>query len=163
MEVIEEISTNGVNDEDYQQATEFIESDMHEQALGYLQRFITKYPMSWSGYYLNGIALRNTGEYDRAIREQERALTLNDDFYDIYNELGLCYLSQNNFAKSELNFARALKLHPDDIGVMTNLAVLSYRRGNKKEALKYCEIILDEHPNEQYTKDLKGLILEDNL
>ncbi|MCK4796733.1 MAG: tetratricopeptide repeat protein [Spirochaetes bacterium] len=163
IQLLEDIIDKGVTDEDYQTALELIHADKAIDAIGYIDRFAKKYPKSWNAYYVKGWAFKKMEKYQDAIELFEKALKLNPDSSDIYNELGLCYLSLKVFHKSELNFFRALKKSPDDIAIISNLALCSFKKGNKQEALKYCDVILEFNPKDLDAKNLKKVIEESNI
>jgi tetratricopeptide (TPR) repeat protein len=159
-EILTDINNSGMMDENYKSSMEMITADKNEAAVDYINRYIEKYPDSWHGYYIKGQALRKMENFKDAVDIFNKALSLNPDSSDIYNEIGLCHMDLKDFAKSELNFYRALKKNPEDLAILTNLAILNFRRGNKTEAVKYCDIILEYDPNDLYAKDLKKVIEE---
>ncbi|HBD95912.1 MAG: hypothetical protein A2015_12430 [Spirochaetes bacterium GWF1_31_7] len=158
IKAIDDIEKLGVFDDYYKSAYDLIQSDKDEDAIGYLNRFIEKYPRIWNGYYLKGLALRKTEKYNEAIVEIKEALKYNETTADLYNELGLNYMNIKDFNQSELAFSRALRYNPDDLSIYYNLAFLSYKRGNVKEAMKYCEIILEFDKNDLKAKELLDFI-----
>ena len=160
-DLLSDLNVSGLMDENYKTAMEMISSDKNEAAISYINSYIERYPSSWHGYFIKGQALRKSANPEEAIESLLKAIELNPESSDIYNELGLCYMEMKDYAKSELNFYRALKHNSEDLSIMSNLAVLYYRRGNKKEAIKYCDIILEFDPNDLYAKDLKKTIEED--
>ncbi len=156
--LLNDIFEGGYIDDDYNTALGLIQADKDEQAFEFIEKFITKYPKSWHGYFIKGIALRKTSKFTEALSLFEKSMDLNPDSADINNEIGLCYLGLNIFTKAEMHFFRALKNNPEDINVMFNLAMLNIKKGNKEEALKYCNIILDLNPSDIKVKDLKKQI-----
>jgi tetratricopeptide (TPR) repeat protein len=158
--VIGQIAAEGIDDEDYQTAMEYFHADKCESAIGFINRYIERYPDSWHGHYLKGALFRKLGRYDDALISLEKAIDMNDQSPDIYNEEGLCYLNTGVFHKAEVSFYRALKIVPEDAAVLSNLAILSYRRGNIDEALSYCDVILDGNPEDLHTKHLKEVLVE---
>lgn len=161
--LLNDINIEGIRDEDYQMAIELIQSGKENDALEFIEKFISKHPNSWNAYYIKGVALSKLGEYSDAIGFFEKALKYNPGSSDIYNEIGLCYVELGIYHKGEMNFYRALKKKPDDISILSNLAICSYKKGNKKEAVKYCEIILEYYPKDPKIKDLKKVIEESNI
>lgn len=161
LEFLSNIRDAGIIDEDYRFAKELLESDKDEDVLEFINKYIRKYPKSWHGYYVRGIANRKLGNYSKAIADFNLALKYNPDSSDIFNELGICYMNLNIFYKSEMYFEKALRKNADDISIISNLALLCYKRGNKEEAIKYCDIILDLEPNDLDAKKLKQLLQEE--
>lgn len=155
---IQEIEKMGVFDDNYKSAYDLIQSDKDEDAIGYINRFIEKYPKIWNGYYLKALALRKCDKFNDAVVEIKNALDYNETGSDLYNELGLNYMNLGDFSKSELAFTKALRYNPDDLSIYYNLAFLSFKRDNKEEALKYCEVILELDKNDLKAKELINFI-----
>ena len=72
-------------------------------------------------------------------------------------------MNLNIFHKAEMYFMKALKDNSVDIAILNNLALSCYKKGDKKEALKYCEVILDFNPEDLKTKELMKAIEEDKV
>ena len=160
IQLVKDISSNGMEDENYQTALELIQADKEKDALLYIDIYIKNFPKSWNGYFIKGQALKKIENYTEAIKQFNKALKFNPDSSDIFNELGICYMNIKEFHKSELNFSRALKKSPDDSVILYNLAVCSFKKGDKQEAIKYCNIIQEFHPKELNSKKLKKIIEE---
>ena len=139
-----------------------IHCDKDKESLGYIDRYIDKFPQSWNGYYIKSLALKKTGDFNGAIECLKKSLELNSNSSDIYNELGLNYMNLSMFRESELNFYKALKFRPEDSVIIGNLALLNYKKGNFSEAKKYCQVILEFNKKDLFAKDLLSLI-EDEL
>lgn len=162
IKVIDDIVKEGTIDEDYQSALGLIQADKEKEAMGFIDKFFNKYPDSWNAYFIKGWALRKMEQFDEAIKYYNEAIKLNPDSSDVYNELGICYMNLKDFSKSELNFEKALKKAPDDSSIIFNLALCAFKKGDIKEALKYCEVILEFNPKDLQTKKLKKMIEESN-
>lgn len=161
LKALESVQNLGVLNEDYRYAEELVESDKDEAAIEYVDKFIASFPLSWNGYYLKGYIYRKLGEYNKAIENFEHSLKLNGSQADLYNELGLCHMNLENYNQAELHYSKALRNSPDDMSIYYNLAVLSYKRGNFKEALKYCEVILEFDKGNLKTRELMEIIKND--
>ncbi|HOV15080.1 MAG TPA: tetratricopeptide repeat protein, partial [Spirochaetota bacterium] len=159
-ELLSNIKNLGVTNKDYQMAQNLITSEKNSEAIEFVDKYITDFPSSYHGYYLKGICYKNLMDYEKAISFFERALTYNNNSSDIFNEIGICYMNLGTFYKAELNFTNALKNNPEDLAILYNFAILYYKKGDKKESLKYCNIILEFDPNDLHAKDLKKIIEE---
>ena len=161
MDILKELNSSGMADSDYEMARDLIESEKYKESLEFISKYIEKYPNSWHGFYLMGYSYRLLDEYNKAIEFLEKALQFNDSSSDIYNELGLCFMNLKNFAKSELNFEKALRNKPDDVIIISNLAVMFFKKGDKNSAVKCCDVGLELNSEDQYIKDLRKTILEE--
>lgn len=155
-----DINYLGVADEDLSSAQELVQSDMDMEAIEYIDKYIKKYPNSWRGYFTKGTILKKLERYEEALKLFEKSLSLNKKSADVHNEIGLCYMNLGIFSKSELNFYKALNYKPDDLAILANLALMSYKRGAIDVSKKYCEVILDLNPNDLYAKNLLAVLNE---
>jgi len=158
--LLKELKVEGINDPDYQNAVWLIQSEKEDEAVKSIDEFIKKYPKSWHGYYIKGFALRKAGDYNNALEFFNKALLLNPESPDVDNEMGLCYMNLSNFTKSGIFFSNALRKNPDDTAIIYNLALLSMKKGDKNEALRYCEVILTYNPKDLEAQKLAKLIKE---
>ncbi|MBN2547027.1 MAG: tetratricopeptide repeat protein [Spirochaetes bacterium] len=163
LDILEQITNSGLSDEDYHTAIGLIQSDKEKEAIEFIDKYIEKYPDSWNGYYVKGWALRKSQSYNDAIRFFEKALELNDNSADLFNELGLCYLNLNIFNKCERYFAKALRIKPEDTAIIYNLAICSVKKGDREEALKYCDVIKEFNPEDIHIENLKKIIEENDF
>ena len=149
-----DIENLGIEDEDYDMGVSLIQSEKYTDAVEFLSKYIAKFPQSWSGYYMRAIAKRNNTDYKAALDDLNKAAELNIDSSDIYNEMGLNYMNLADYSKSELYFGKALRYNPDDASIMSNLAVMNYRKGDIAAAVKYCQVILEIYPDDLKAKDM---------
>ncbi len=152
--LLNDIFKGGFTDDDYNTAMELIQADKDSEAFEFIEKFIAKYPGSWHAHYARGLAFRKLGNYTEALTAFETALKFNPESHDIFNEIGLCYTALNIYHKAEMYFYRALKNNAEDLNVMYNLALLSLKRGNSDEALKYARIILEYNKDDMQAKKL---------
>ena len=149
-----DIENLGIEDEDYDMGVSLIQSEKYTDAVEFLSKYIVKFPRSWSGYYMRAIAERNNTDYKAALEDLHKAAELNIDSSDIYNEMGLNYMNLEDYNKSELYFGKALRYNPDDASIISNLAVMNYRKGDISAAVKYCQVILEIYPDDLKAKDM---------
>lgn len=159
--VLEEIQDKGVITKDYQYAYELVYSDKELAALEYIDKYIDKYPESWNGHYLKGVALRKLEKFDEAIMSFQEAHKLNPHSSDIPNQIGVCFMNSSNYLQAEKFFFKSLRISGHDAAVYNNLAVLFYKKGDKEQAVKYCDIILELFPEDNEAKNLRKLISEE--
>lgn len=84
-----------------------------------------------------GEAYDKLREYDKAIQEFQKALSLNPNYVYALNNLGNIYGKMENYEKSAEYFRKALALKADYAPANYNLARALYSMGKKEEALKY--------------------------
>ena len=85
--------------------------------------------------------------FDDAIIEYKRALVI--DRYDasIANRLGIAYHNLHKYRDSEQQYREAIRLRPNHLDAMNNLAVLDYIRGDYEVALSRYKSALKFKPD----------------
>ncbi len=74
-------------------------------------------------YVDSGVAHYNSGEYEKAIDEYNRAIELNPNYAPAYNNRGLAYYDQGMYSSAIADYTRAIQLSPND-------TIAYYNRGN---------------------------------
>lgn len=82
-----------------------------------------------------GVIAFNRGQNDKAKEYFIKALRLNQEQSQAYNNLGLLYMQDQAYGKAHDNFQRALRVNPDYLEARYNLA-LAYRALNEPEKAK---------------------------
>lgn len=102
-------------------------------------------------WHLLGVLFYQTGEYDIAVRNIKKAITLNADIAAFYSNLGLAYHENKAYNEAAENFKKALAIQPNYPEALNNLAntlrVKGYR-GSKvyKEAMELYQKALALRP-----------------
>jgi tetratricopeptide (TPR) repeat protein len=60
-----------------------------------------------------GYAHFELGEFDRAIKQYNRAIEINPDYAKAYNNRGLVYFVKGEFERAILDYSKAIKIDPD--------------------------------------------------
>ena len=61
-----------------------------------------------------GMDYINKGDYQRAIEEFNRAISIDSEYVDAYCGIGIAYLNQKNYEKAIESFEKATVLDPDE-------------------------------------------------
>jgi tetratricopeptide (TPR) repeat protein len=99
--------------------------------------FIPKSPL------ITGDALYQQKKYDEALREYQRVLTENQDLYQVYDKIGLCYYRLNDIENAIEAFKLMLEKEPQSQDTLINLSAIYFEKGDLEEGMKYFEL-LDE-------------------
>jgi tetratricopeptide (TPR) repeat protein len=79
---------------------------------------------------------------------------------EIYIKLGEIYLIQENFEKSEENFAKVLSLNTNNIGVFIREIWLNIDKlNNPEKALEFAYLAVEKYPNDSMSYNLVGWAL----
>ena len=85
-----------------------------------------------------GLARHRAGDTDGAIAEYTRALELDENLAQAYNNRGVAYLSQSNYQSAVSDFSRSIKINPNEADTYSN-------RGNAYRALKKFDEAIADH------------------
>lgn len=88
-------------------------------------------------YRLKGYEEQNRGNFDQALTNYTKAISLGLENAVIYNDLGVVNEYRGDLAAAEGNYRKALKLDPDYLPAYTNLAYLSKRQGRTDLAIQF--------------------------
>ncbi|MYC05977.1 MAG: tetratricopeptide repeat protein [Chloroflexi bacterium] len=64
-------------------------------------------------YNNRGCAYKDKGEYDRAIADYDKAISLTPDFPEAYNNKGLAYYGNGDYIHAIENYAKAIGINPN--------------------------------------------------
>ena len=76
------------------------------------KQLLKKFPSSYLVYYFKGIATASMGEYSEAEKAFHKAVDLNPNFSDPYNNLGILLFENDELDRCEIYFQKAIKLSP---------------------------------------------------
>jgi tetratricopeptide (TPR) repeat protein len=101
--------------------------------------------------------LADAGDYDRALRETDRAIALAPDYAGAYTERGWALENLGSVRLSEAReaYERALELDPDDLWAVLGLATVLVRFGSSDRADElYRRIVVEAPPRLDAQPDL---------
>ncbi len=84
-----------------------------------------------------GNALYKQKKYAEALREYQRVLEENQDLYQAYDKIGLCYYRLNDLKNAIEAFELMLDKEPQSRGTLINLSAIYFEKGNLEEGMKY--------------------------
>ncbi len=92
-----------------------------------------------------GTSYLNEGSTEDAIRELERAKSLNPRDADIRHALGMAFFAKELFPKAEKELLAAIRLDPDLTEAKLNLAALYIAMERYEEALEYLQQVVADY------------------
>jgi tetratricopeptide (TPR) repeat protein len=93
-----------------------------------------------------GVALYDAGDISEAIKQYEKAIQIDPNHPDVYNNMGNALFKHGDTDKSIQYFQKSLDLNPKYIKARNNLANALMQKGDLHGAIEQFEIILKEHP-----------------
>ena len=135
------------SDQEIKQAYDFMMLNEEDKALEVIEKFISKNPRIWHGYFIKGWALRKLKRYAEAEEALLKCISCGESNADIYNELSICALEKGNreLAKSYLD--AAVDLDGENLTLASNLAFLHLMDEDydqAKEWIEKCRILAPE-------------------
>lgn len=109
-----------------------------------------------SSQVIKQIALESiqNGEYDLAITELKKTLSMNPNYPDLHNLLGIAYANKGMTDDALLEFETSLKIHPDYLKARVNMALTLYEKGSKDESMKHLQVVLKLDPENEVALNL---------
>jgi len=109
-------------------------------------------PLTAEEHLALGVAYERNGEFDLAIREYERALRKEKDFFQARVNLGNARLAKKEYGKAEEEYRKALEVRPGDPEATNNLAWAAIFSGERvEEAAARMEAVLSRPENRTAT------------
>jgi tetratricopeptide (TPR) repeat protein len=136
-----------------------------DSLIKYSEKAMRLFPNQASASYYNGIGYFNKKAYPQAIKAINRAIDMEPEdekavLATMYELLGEIYNSTRQYDLSDESYDKALKLTPNDAGILNNYSYYLSVRGKKlDEAEKMSKRSLELRPNEATYIDTYGWIL----
>lgn len=109
-------------------------TDRAERGFELLDQLIERCPDYASGWQMRGLLHERDGQFSEAIRCLEKACSLQKDFPQSANHLGLIAFKEKRFEDAVKWFQKAGKYHPGEPTFQYNEAIALYGCGRKEEA-----------------------------
>ncbi|MFQ6083967.1 MAG: tetratricopeptide repeat protein, partial [Candidatus Aminicenantia bacterium] len=91
-----------------------------------------------------GDALYHQKKYNEALQEYQRVLTENQDLYQVYEKIGLCYYRLNDLENAIDAFKLMLDKEPESRNTLINLSAIYLEKGDLEEGMKYFKQLDEE-------------------
>ena len=147
--IIHEIDSQNLLDTLFKEAYDFIRLGREEEGVERIRTFLQSYPDVWNGWFLLGWGLRRLRRFAEARDAFERALETGPRQTDTLNELAICSLELNDFAKARLLLVEALGQEPENTKIISNLGIVALKTGNREEAEGYFRAVTELAPDDQ--------------
>lgn len=116
------------------------EDKNYAKALNVLSTGLEKFPDNAQLHFYYGTIYDRTGDKEKVIANMKKVIELDPNHSQGLNYLAFTWAEMNlNMEDAEKLARRAVTLDPDDGYILDTLGWILFKRGNKKEALKYLE------------------------
>jgi len=136
----------------------------YDSLIKHSEEVMDLFPDQPEPYYLNGVGYMQLKQYQKAVqplKEGQQFLYENNVLaVGFSSNLGEVYNNLKEYKKSDKEFDEAIKLDPDNVGILNNYAYyLSLRKENLEKAEKMSKRTLELEPNSINYIDTYGWIL----
>jgi ribosomal protein S12 methylthiotransferase accessory factor len=104
-------------------------------------------------YSYFGVALKDLGEYRRAIDALEKGVALDPERTDIYNLMGFCHFKLKEHEMAIENFKKVIQLDPSSAIDYANIASNYRDMGQTAKAIRYYEMALTLDASIEFAKE----------
>jgi tetratricopeptide (TPR) repeat protein len=151
--VIKDIDTNGLEDESFSEAYNFIQQGNEEKGMRSIRDYIEKYPSVWNGWFVLGWALRRMGRWEDGAAAFGKAIELGGANSDTRNELAICLMETGDLKGARGELESALRDDPENVKIISNMGVLALRSGNDDEAAAFFRAVLELDPEDPIARN----------
>ena len=113
----------------------------------YLEQLVAKLPQDERVHQLLGTFYFGQQQYDSAVQELQKAVTINAEFSPAYNMLGYSYRFLQKYDQAEAAFQEYIQLIPDDPNPYDSYAELLMKIGRYQESIQNYRKALKIDPN----------------
>ena len=86
--------------------------------------------------------------------ELKKSISADPNFPDLHNLLGIAYANMGLIDDALLEFETALKIHPEYLKALLNMALTLYEKSSHDEAMIYLERVLKIDPENELAQNL---------
>jgi Flp pilus assembly protein TadD len=151
--LIREIESRGLDESEFREAYDLIRGGREEAGLLKIREFLEGRPRVWNGWFLLGWALRRLGRWEDGAAAFIKALELGGDNGDTRNELAICLMEQGDYRAARKELEAALREEPDNVKIISNLAVLALKSGDDDEAAGFFRTVLELEPQDSLARE----------
>jgi Flp pilus assembly protein TadD len=150
--IIAEIDSQHLVDRLFSEAYDAIRMGREEQGIEKILRFLSGNPRVWNAWFLLGWGYRRLSRWAEGRDAFLKAVDLHPANADTLNELAICLMELEDFEGSRARLSEALRLDPENTKIISNLGILSLRRGQEGEAEGFFRTVLDFDPEDPLAK-----------
>jgi tetratricopeptide (TPR) repeat protein len=114
-------------------------------------------------FFYRGYAYQRTNRLDESFADYRAALTIDPGYFAPKNNLAVGLANRGNeashrkdYGQALTDFAEALKLKPNDVLSLNNLAAIHYKEGDFGRAIPLCTLAIQNDPKSTTAYDICG-------
>ncbi len=125
--------------------TTLLQIEDYSTAILIAEAMIVRSPKSPMPWYLSGIAYQSLNKIDKAIQAFKKTLVLNHSFVPGTIRLAKIYQAQGDLSLAKKQYETGLYDSPYNAQIMTEMALLEQKAGNKIKAIELLELARDRN------------------
>jgi len=98
--------------------------------------------------YNKGVASFKNKDLDKAVKYYEKAISIDPNYVDAYDNLGLVFRHKGNLEKAEFYYKKSIEIYPDGYVAHQNLAIVYGLQKLYDKALNEYETMIKIDPND---------------
>lgn len=118
----------------------------YKKALSYIDKALHINDMEPKGYFLRGLVMLENGDTLRGIKNFQKAIDVDQQYFDAYVQLGSLYADKHNNLAIDY-FNNALNLQPGNNDVIYSLAMYYQETGQYDKAIQHYQTLLSNDPD----------------
>lgn len=144
----------GLADDVYQRAYADLVAGAVEDGLENANRFLADHPEGWPGWFLLGWGYRLSGRWEEGREALIKARDRGCREPDLWNELAICSMECGDGRGAEEALMKALEIDPENIKILSNMAMVKRRLGDVVEARRWLETATTLEPGDPIARRL---------
>ncbi len=113
----------------YQQALEYHEQELPDQAVAELHQAIKLDPKYAEAHYELGVLYHQAEDHNNAVRELKEAIKINPDYAEAHFRLGIVYQILRGYSQAVTEYEEVQRINPDFPRIHTAMGNVYYERG----------------------------------
>jgi tetratricopeptide (TPR) repeat protein len=155
--LVTEIRNRALDDDSFLRALDCIHHGEEQKALESIRDFLERHPLVWNGWFVLGWALRKLGRWQDGLESFKKALEFGGGgSSDTRNEMAICLMELGDLSGAGKELETALKEDPENVKIISNLAVLAGKAGDREKAAAFFRTVLELAPDDPVARAYLG-------
>jgi tetratricopeptide (TPR) repeat protein len=146
--MVHEIRNRSLDDDSFLRALDFIQHGEEQKGLESIRDFLERRPLVWNGWFVLGWALRKLGRWQDGLESFKKALEMGGGNSDTRNEMAICLMELGDLSGAGKELETALMEDPENVKIISNLAVLAGKAGDREKAAAFFRTVLELAPDD---------------
>ncbi|GMO30582.1 MAG: tetratricopeptide repeat protein [Termitinemataceae bacterium] len=147
-DLINTIKNKHLDDLIFTEAYNLIKKGDEQKGMEKLYSFLEKNPSVWNAWFMLGWALRRQSRFNDGAAAFKKALELGGGTCDTHNELAICLMENGDLKGAQHELEAALMQESENVKIISNLAVLSLKQGNREKAAAFFRAAAEIDPED---------------